>query len=44
MPLLHFQGYELIATDAELVAAIAALTGRELSEVETAGRFGQHLQ
>jgi len=34
----------LTATDAELLAAFAALAGHQLSGVEMADRFGQHLQ
>ncbi|GLV24747.1 type II toxin-antitoxin system death-on-curing family toxin [Sphingobium sp. TomTYG45] len=41
---LMLNGYELIATDAELVVAFVALAGGELSEVEMADWFRQHIQ
>lgn len=41
---LILNGYELTATDAELVVAIIALAGGELSEVEMADWFRQHIQ
>ena len=41
---LMLNGYELTATDAELVVAFVALAGGELSEVEMADWFRQHIQ
>ena len=41
---LTLNGYELTATDAELVVAFVALAGGELSEVEMADWFRQHIQ
>lgn len=42
--LLMLNGSELIATDAELVVAFVALAGGEMSEVEMADWFRQHIQ
>ena len=41
---LMLNGYELTATDAELVVAFVALAGGELSEVEMADWFRQHIR
>ncbi|EQB00419.1 death-on-curing protein [Sphingobium quisquiliarum P25] len=41
---LMLNGYALAATDAELVVAFVALAGGELSEVEMADWFRQHIQ
>lgn len=41
---LMLNGYELTATDAELVVAFIALAGGELSEAEMADWFRQHIQ
>ena len=41
---LTLNGYELTATDAELVVAFVALAGSELSEVEMADWFRQHIR
>ena len=41
---LMLNGYELTATDAELVVAFVALAGGELSEAELADWFRQHIQ
>ncbi len=41
---LMLNGYELTATDAELVVAFVALAGGELSEAEMADWFRQHIQ
>ena len=41
---LTLNGYELTATDAELVVAFVALAGGELSEVEMADWFRQHIR
>ncbi|WP_449473633.1 type II toxin-antitoxin system death-on-curing family toxin [Sphingobium chungangianum] len=41
---LMLNGYDLAATDAELVVAFVALASGELSEVEMADWFRQHLR
>ncbi len=41
---LMLNGYQLTATDAELVVAFVALAGGELSEAEMADWFRQHIQ
>ena len=41
---LMLNGYELTATDAELVVAFVALAGGELSEAEMADWFRNHMQ
>ena len=41
---LMLNGYELTATDAELVVAFVALAGGELSEAEMADWFRHHIQ
>ena len=41
---LMLNGHELTATDAELVVAFVALASGELSEVEMADWFRQHIQ
>ena len=41
---LTLNEYELTATDAELVVAFVALAGGELSEVEMADWFRQHIR
>lgn len=41
---LMLNGYELTATDAELVVAFVALAGGDLSEVEMADWFRQRIQ
>ena len=41
---LMLNGYELTATDAELVVVFVALAGGELSEVEMADWFRQHIR
>ena len=41
---LMINGYELTATDAELVVAFIALAGGELSEAEMADWFPEHVQ
>ena len=41
---LMLNGYGLAATDAELVVAFVALAGGELSEIEMADWFRQHIR
>jgi death-on-curing protein len=41
---LMLNGYDLAATDAELVVAFVALAGGELSELEMADWFRQHMR